>query len=1180
MSALRSLLSVLRARWFWSLVGAVVLSLLVWFFGDLVAVGETRPLGTPVARLVVILCIAVVWGAWNLLAQARARRSNEKLVAALAEPAARRAPGSEEVAELDRRFLAALDQLRHRRLGGRGGRRWLYQLPWYVMIGPPASGKTTALAQSGLSLRAGQIQELRGVGGTRYCDWVFTDEAVLIDTAGRYTTQESDPEADKAAWLGFLDLLRERRPRQPLNGVLVAISTRDLLQAGGVDHAARIRARLDEIEGRLGLRLPVYLLVTKADLIAGFEPFFADLGEAEREQVWGHSFARQPGHTEPPSAPALRDALAGLVARLDRRLPRRLAAEQDLARRAQVFGFPAQVASLSDEIVRFAERCFRASTYERGAWLRGVYLTSGTQTGTPVDRLMATIARSIGSAVPAPSAASGDRSFFLRRLLEGVVFGEASLAGRDLARDTRDRLVRGVALASLAVIALATLGAWTWSYAGNRDRHERLAGELEAWGRQARPFAHTRLTSADADFTAVLPLLDRLGDISQRLARADPLALRMGLSQRATAEAQLGIAYRNALSRMLLPRLALTTEAGLRRHLQEPDALVEELKTYLSLVGRAPVEPQLLEELYALEAEARAPPLVASARRHVAALAAILPGLEQSERPAPDQPLVAEAQAVLARMPLAQRAYRMLVSSPAVAALPGWRVTDVAGPSAPLALTRRSGQPLGAEIPAVFTYDGFHQLVLPSLDEVARAAYAEYWVLSGRGTPDASEADIRKLKSDMLQLHYTHAVAAWDALLKDVTVAPMGTLERAVEVTRALSGPNSPLKLLLAAVLRETSLTVPPQAAQPPAEGTATAALRAAAQSATSRVDRLSRLVRPGGAAAAATETPGAPVEARFAHLRPLVEGASGGPPLLDEVAAAFGAAHAKLAEAQASPNPAEAFARMGTTWAQQLAATAQRMPEPLQQMLASAPGSAAGIARSGALQQLNAVWRTDVLQFCRAAIGGRFPFSPGSPADANTEDVARLFGPNGLIDGFVKGPLANFVDTTRPQWRDSQGIGLSGGALQQLARARRITSALFASGAGPKASFSMTPLALSGNAASATLAVDGQELRYAHGPGRPVAFVWPAPSGANIVRLSFAPSGGGPPLTVLREGPWALFRLLHESGRFARTDQPDLFVVELAAGGYALSLRLRAASVENPFNLSLFAGFACPEGL
>jgi len=1171
MTLLVSALSILRARWFWSLIGATILSLLIWFFGDIIGIGERHPLAGPTVRLVAILCIAVAWGAWNLFAQARSRRSNDQLVAALVEPAAKEKPGSAELAELERRFVGALDQLKRSRLGKKGSRRWLYELPWYVMIGPPGSGKTTALMQSGLSLRLGQIQELRGVGGTRYCDWVFTDEAVLIDTAGRYTTQDSDPEGDKAAWLGFLDLLKRQRPQQPLNGILVALSTSDLLDSGGSDHAVHIRARLAEIEDRLGTRLPVYLLTTKADLIAGFEPFFSDLTEVLREQVWGHTFDYQPGRTDAPTPAELHDALTGLVAPLDRRLPWRLAAEADVGRRAQIFGFPAQIASLSEEIVRFAERCFRASNYESGGWLRGIYLTSGTQTGTPIDRLMAAIARSIGVAAPPAAAVTGDRSFFLRQLIEGVVFREASLAGRDLAQERRDRLLRGGALASLAILSLGTVAAWSWSFAGNRDRQLAIATDLDAWSQQARQFALPRLTAADADFRPILPLLDRLGDLRAKLEHTDPIGLRAGLSQRATGEAHLDMAYRSALTRLLLPRLVLTTESGLRARLQDTDYLVEALKVYLSLGGSAPVDPTLLEEFFALQMEPRG---VASTRRHVAALAAILPEIDPRERPTLDARLVADAQVALARVPLPGRAYAALVSNPAVTTLPGWRVTEHAGPSAVVTFVRRSGRPLGTEVPAIYTYDGFQQVFLPLLDEFARGTYAEYWVLSGRGTPDASDADIKKLKADMLRLYYDDAIAAWDGLLSDVTLVPLTSLDQAVAVTKALSGPNSPLKLLIQAIVRETALTVPPEPATPVAAGSA-AAIQAARKSA----DRLAHLIRP-GLATAPTEVQGAPVEARFAALRQLVEGANGAPPPIDDALSALGALHAKLAEAAASPNPGEAFARMGNIGAAQVAQAAQHLPDPVKQMLMGVQQKASDMGSAGVRTQLNAVWRSDVLPLCRTAINGRFPFSPGSKIDATLDDVGRLFGPGGLIESFVKGPLANYVDTTHQPWRDSQGIGLQSGSLTQLTRAKHISSALFASGAGPKVSFNLTPLSLSSNASAATLDLDGQELRYTHGPPRPASFVWPGPGGANTVHLSFAPTSGETPVPMTKEGPWALFRLLQEGGRFTRTDQPDVFEAELGPGEYALRLRLRAASVENPFDLRIFAGFGCPEVL
>jgi len=165
-----------------------------------------------------------------------------------------------------------------------------------VLIGPPGAGKTMALKHSGLGFPLAEHyghEALRGVGGTRDCDWWFTDEAVLLDTAGRYLTQDSDESVDSSAWGEFLKLLRRYRRRRPINGIIVAISLADILDpdpATQERHARSIRRRIREIDETLGLRFPVYVMLTKADLVAGFTEFFETLDTAQRNQVWGLSF--------------------------------------------------------------------------------------------------------------------------------------------------------------------------------------------------------------------------------------------------------------------------------------------------------------------------------------------------------------------------------------------------------------------------------------------------------------------------------------------------------------------------------------------------------------------------------------------------------------------------------------------------------------------------------------------------------------------------------------------------------------------------------------------------------------------------------------------------------------------------------------------------------------------------
>src|ERR1700676_3074143 len=270
-----AVIAFLVARWVLTFIGTALLAALLWVFGPFLEMLEDW-----VVRLVIILLMFAVWAGINLVLDWRHRRRER----ALAEGVAAGAPdptlvaSAEEAAALREKLAAALALLKR----ARGTKGYLYEQPWYAIIGPPGAGKTTALLNSGLrfplAAEMGQ-SALAGVGGTRLCEWWFTEDAVLIDTAGRYTTQDSDAAVDRAGWDAFLDLLKRTRARQPLNGVIVAIALTDIADAPPAEraaHAAAIRRRIKELEGRLGIRIPVYALFTKADLIAGFTEFFDD----------------------------------------------------------------------------------------------------------------------------------------------------------------------------------------------------------------------------------------------------------------------------------------------------------------------------------------------------------------------------------------------------------------------------------------------------------------------------------------------------------------------------------------------------------------------------------------------------------------------------------------------------------------------------------------------------------------------------------------------------------------------------------------------------------------------------------------------------------------------------------------------------------------------------------------
>jgi len=338
-----------------------------------------------------------------------------------------------ELETIRARFKQAAEDLDGARFASPDGKgRAVEELPWYVMIGAPGSGKTTALINSGLRLplyTRDTTPSIQGVGGTRNCDWWISDEAVLLDTAGRYTTQDSDRKADAAAWQGFLALLAQFRAQRPLNGALVTVSVTDLLLWSKAERArftAHVRMRLSEMYAALNARFPVYVLVTKVDMLAGFTEFFGDLDIAGRSQVWGTTFAMD---IDPAliAEPYAKD-FATLESRLGAEMLARLHEERDLQRRAAIYRFPQQFHAIGPLVGEFLAQAFGTQVNHKPLQLRGVYYTSGTQEGNPIDRVMASLSRSFKLERSAVVPRGTGKSFFLTRLLREVVFSEAELA--------------------------------------------------------------------------------------------------------------------------------------------------------------------------------------------------------------------------------------------------------------------------------------------------------------------------------------------------------------------------------------------------------------------------------------------------------------------------------------------------------------------------------------------------------------------------------------------------------------------------------------------------------------------------------------------------------------------------------------------------------------------------------
>ena len=1192
-------LQVIRSIFFSSIgvliLFSLILAVAIWYLGPLLAIGDVRPFDGLLGRLVAMGALLAVTVIAILVILLRRRSHDNEMTEAITAEAAEPDPGDAAVeAELDEmreRMTEALSFLRKSKLGGRFGYRHLYQLPWYVIIGPPGAGKTTAIVKSGLKFplaeRMGKTA-IGGVGGTRNCDWWFTNEAVLLDTAGRYTTQDSDKEADAKAWTGFLDMLKKHRSRQPINGAMIAISLSDLsLQDEQTrrGHARAIRSRLQELRERLGVRFPVYVLFTKADLIAGFQEFFDNLGSEEREQVWGFTLPFEKRAKETAPMAAFEAEFDALLERLGNRSLERMQAEIDYQRRSLISGFPSQMASLRGVAEAFLSDVFLESRFEDSQLLRGAYFTSGTQEGAPIDRLMMGMARTFGIGRQAIGTGKGQgRSYFLTRLLTGVVFREAGLVSADDRVERRYRwAARGAIAAGVLAFAVAAV-VWTNSYLGNAALIADAREQVTTFQQIAARVPGSPIS--DARISDVVPALNILRELPGNPAAGDPqppVELTWGLYQGDAVGTETAQSYRGALNTLLLPRLLFRLEEQMQTNMNNTDLLFEALKIYLMLGLQGPMDNDLVAQWMQIDWALTFPgqdQLQADLRGHLDEM------LNQPMREiALNGPLVDQIQGLLSETPLSERIYQSIVKGPAARRLPQFRLTEVGGPAASRVLLRPSGKALSDGIEGIYTYSGFHDYFLPEVLAVSERIQYESWVLGPRGAAETTPDALARLTRDVLNLYYNDYVARYDGLLADIDIIPMESLSHATEVTNVLSGPSSPIVNILDAVSTETKLTQPRES-EVVASNVVDSATDFIASEALSKLDSQGQaLVDVLGSAVPAgaeQEKPGQFVEDRFADLHALVDGIDGAPSQLDQLIGTMTEVYRELNRMSLGRNSGAVIATQGGSAAARLQEETSRLPGPMQRWASQVAAGSSGITVGGARTGLNAKWQAQVFPFCKRALDGRYPFDRRAEADVALQDFARLFAPNGLIDAFFNENLISFVDTTSNPWRwrrvNNVDLGISDAVLAQFQKAAEIRDSFFLAPGLPSVSFDITPIALDPKVGQVTIDIEGQTVSYAHGPPEVTPLTWPGKAGGRT-RVAYSPERSDIENVITQDGPWAWFRLL-DSAEVRRTNVSDRNRVTFIIGGRFAIFQLRAGTVLNPFDSSAVDGFRCPRSL
>jgi type VI secretion system protein ImpL len=1184
------------------IIGVFALSGLVWFGGPMLSVGTARPFDGDIMRFATIGVLGLstlLYAVFDIVYRLRSSKEIAKNLAGMAGiPGATGAAAGADAGPQDdsetlrERMTDALSTLKKT---GSGKGDYLYDLPWYVIIGPPGSGKTTALINSGLKFplaRGGAAPAaIAGVGGTRYCDWWFTEDAVLIDTAGRYTTQDSDQKADRGSWLAFLDLLKKNRPKQPINGVLICISIADVLRLPPAEvraHADAIRARLLELHTQLKVDFPVYAVFTKADLVSGFLEFFGHVNESVRKEVWGATF--QTRDKTANMVVKIPEEFDLLIDRLNQDVVDRVQDEPNPTARVQLFAFPSQMAALKEPVFNFLNQVFEPTRYHSNATLRGFYFTSGTQEGTPIDQLIGAISRSFGTVDEGQSGLSGlGKSFFLTDLMQKVIFKEAGWVSTNLRAVRRSMILKGLAYSLLVTICAGAAGAWWMSY----RRNNVLIGDSVTAITQFRTVLGNKglrdeTVISDADFVRVLDPLNALRGLPAGFAvRSQPTEIwaTFGLNQRPRINTSAESAYDIGLNRLFRPRLMLRLEQVLRDSLARPSSLPEPLKVYLMVANKLPLERQFIVDWWRAEWSERYPGAANASGRD-----ALIAHLERTLDIDPpegsaaidiDPALVQEAQSAIGRMTLADRAFEILRSAARQDPSRDWTVRARGGQDVVRVFEGANGADLASiRVPYFFTYDGFHEAFLGRIDDVVERMRKERPVLGDVAAQTALAAQYERLPRELLEIYRTQFRDTWTRELKKLRVKLLTADRPQYFGLQAAAAPTSPFVQLIESIRDETALTKE----RPKAAGQGQAQAKPAP-----------KLALSGGRA------PGADIEDDFRTFHQLVEG-DRGKRRVDEMTRFLSELHTALTLLNDPVRAAQGRQQFAESL-KSLQATATQFPDPFKILIQNAAAAFDNDATSTIVARIHQSLGEQVTNVCRDAINGAFPFVSAGRREIDVQTFQKVFGPNGIIERYFLTNLAQYANTSGARWNWVQanpvGRQLPPGMIRSFQQAAEIRQAFFPGGA-PGFSFAVKNLALSEGIETARLVINSQQLQTDKpkppppppapslfgssppppppqpppGPPPVVMFQWPGPVGLGGAALTVGPDIPGRISTVTRPGPWGIFRLL-QAASVSRSG--EALVVRLSVGGREASYQINAVTLPNPFTLASLRDFTCP---
>ena len=1180
---MKKFLFFLSSKSFWIFLGVIGLIALIWLIGPLVAIGESKPLASFQTRTLVCLIIVMIWIGLIVFKHVREARRNAKLlqeIRAAQEPILKE---SSDVGSMSKQFSEITSVLKNAKFSASKSKffskfddgQYLYQMPWYVVLGAAGSGKTTALKQAGLNfpLESTFGTSLSGLAGTRDCDWFLSDDAVLLDTAGRLSLHEDGNEKDSEDWEEFISLLKRYRPKQPINGVIFTVGVDDLLNDNSslAEMAMEFKRRINEMYAKFGIKFPVYLVVTKLDLLHGFNEYFDCLDENQRAQYLGINLSEKI-EAETPIAnivgflnemlTKLRFSVFGVINELE--LP---------SSKAAAFLFPEEIEKLNLVILNFLKELTKSSKFDQALPLQGVFFSSATQKGEVFNPVLEGLSNEFHLTQKYVSTERNqkyaeNKSFFLNKLFTDIIFKEATLASEDKSWFIKNRTLYWLSVSLIGIVTLLVLVAMTNSYANNSnylsevsDKASKLSKKIDSQGNTDNLIAAISLAE---EIEKTVDNKD-LTNLSK-----PPLSYRLGLYQGKQMQMVGESTYQRILNDSVNPLISYRIDDLLRNGVKKEKVdAYNALKAYLMMFDKKHLDPAFLQSWLMSNVVKDGDVSSEQLKSIERALEQILYKQNLSPSVPYDENLIELRRQEIAKNDISSMLLDNVLKDVSVTSGDSFApvsFSSMGGAQSHLLFRRLSGSSLKTPINYLYTKEVYNKKILPSLIQHAESLFGEKdWVLGSYASLSNSKISVIK---EAQQTYFNNYIKEWNIYIHDLTLVKAKSTRDNIQISKLLSDKNSPLVNIIKGISSNTTLAMDSQGQ-----------LNNNVKNNSDNKEKLNEIVASGSKELLdelAELKLSAPVDDAFSDYHILTKSGKDQVASINGVVDAINELYVYLVAVSVAVDkgvdlpPDDPFVKYK--------AEVNRLPSPFREMLDNFSvvimKNTDEVLDEKLMSSLEKQLASVNLS-CLDILEQGYPFKSASNENVSIESFANLFGPNGLYQKFqtLSGKTAVLAktDNLADVRTKNENFDKKFSKLDEISLIRQV---YFGKGlSSPEFDFSVKVIHLDDGVDNLSIIYDGKELAYSHGPIMPVSFNWPAKGDNSVFNLNISSPKIGT-VGIHTSGPWSIFKMI-EKGRIKRQSL-NTTIVEYNIQGKKVVLEITTFSSYNPFDINRLRNFQC----